>query len=273
MKIALVTGASTGIGKATAKLFADNGIKVYAAARRVEKIKEFESTKIIPTYLDITKEEDINSCVDTIIKKEGKIDILVNNAGYGSYGSVEETPVEEGRKQFDVNVFGLIRLTQLVLPHMRKNKSGKIVNISSMAGKVYMPLGGWYHATKHALEALSDSLRIETRKQGINVIVIEPGAIKSEWDGIAYEGIEKNTKNGPYSELAQTIMAFFKKTYHEKTAGPEVIAMAIYKAVTVRNPKNRYAVPSDARMGITLRKILPERLFDRVFCTVLGVTK
>ena len=198
-KVALVTGASSGIGESAANLLHQNGFKVYGAARRLEKMKKLEEIGISTISLDITQEESVQNCVNTILEKEGSIDVLVNNAGYGSYGAVEDVPIEEARRQFDVNIFGLARLTQLVLPKMRENKFGKIVNISSVGGKIYTPFGAWYHATKHALEGWSDSLRLETKPFGIDVVVVEPGGIKSEWGQIAADNLNKTSGEGAYA--------------------------------------------------------------------------
>jgi short-subunit dehydrogenase len=170
-KTVLVTGASAGIGKATAIYLAQNGYNVYGAARRMEKMQDLKTFSIKPIALDITKEESIKGCINRILTEVGSIDILVNNAGFGSYGSIEDVSMEDARYQLEVNVFGAMRLTQLVLPKMRENRYGKIVNISSVGGKIVFPLGGWYHATKFALEALSDSMRNEVREFGIDVIL------------------------------------------------------------------------------------------------------
>lgn len=174
-KTVLVTGASAGIGKATAIYLAQNGYNVYGAARRVEKMNELKNFGIKPIALDVTKDESITSCVNQILKEAGSIDVLVSNAGFGSYGAIEDVSIEDARYQLEVNVFGAMRLAQLVLPKMRENKYGKIVNISSVGGKNAFPLGGWYHASKFALEALSDSMRNEVREFGINVIVVSRG--------------------------------------------------------------------------------------------------
>ncbi len=175
-KTVLVTGASAGIGKATAIYLAQNGYNVYGAARRTDKMEILKNHGITPIALDVTKEESVVACVNHILQEEGSIDILVNNAGFGLEGAIEDISMDDARYQLEVNVFGAMRLTQLVLPHMRENRYGKIVNISSVGGKIVFPLGGWYHASKFALEALSDSMRNEVREFGVDVIVIEPGA-------------------------------------------------------------------------------------------------
>lgn len=189
-KVALVTGASSGIGKSTAEELAKYGFTVYAAARRLDRLKDIDG--VIPVTLDLTDDASIRACVDYIIGRERRIDVLINNAGYGSYGAVEDVPPEEARRQFDVNVFGMARLIQLTVPYMRENHYGKIVNVSSMAGKIWTKFGGWYHAAKFAVEGLSDCLRVELKPFGIDVIIIEPGGIKTDWGAIAADNLKKN---------------------------------------------------------------------------------
>src|SRR6516225_10278450 len=201
-KVALVTGGSSGIGEATAIRLHELGFITYAAARRIERMEHLTKLGIRPLAMDVSNEESMRSGVEHILAATGRIDVLVNAAGYGSYGAVEDVPLAEARNQFEVNVFGAARLTQLVLPQMREQRSGTIVNITSMGGKIYTPLGAWYHATKHALEALSDCLRIETKPFGINVVVIEPGGIKTEWGDIAADGLRQMSGSGPYADQA-----------------------------------------------------------------------
>jgi len=264
-KVALITGASSGIGESTALLLNENGYTVYGAARRVDKMKTLEIKGINTIALDVTDEESMVNCVNTILKKEGKIDVLVNNAGYGSYGAIEDVPVEEGRRQFEVNIFGLARLTQLVLPKMRENRYGKIVNISSIGGKIYTPFGGWYHATKHALEGLTDCLRIETKEFGIDAIIIEPGGIKTEWGAISADNLKKTSGNGAYAFAANKTAEGMSKMYAGKVLSePSVIAKTILKAVTARKPKTRYAAGAMSGLTLCLRKILSDKMFDFV---------
>lgn len=268
-KVALITGASSGIGESAAVLLHNNGFKVYGAARRVEKMKSIEEKGISVLPLDITNDESISNCVNTILEKEERIDVLVNNAGYGSYGAIEDVPMDEARRQFDVNIFGLARLTQLVIPKMRENHFGKIVNISSMGGKVYTPFGGWYHATKHALEGWSDCLRIEVKPFGIDVVVVEPGGIKTPWGIIAAENLKKTSGNGAYSEQANKTAEVTAKTYSSnQLTSPEVIGKVILKAVTTRKPKTRYAKGFMAKPTIFIRKWFGDRAFDRVLKSV-----
>ena len=193
-KVVLITGGSSGIGYESAIIFAKNGYKVYTAARRLEKMEALKEYGIIPIFLDVTDNEACKSCINEIIEKEEKIDILINNAGYGSYGPIEMVDLEEAKKQLEVNVYGIVRITKLVIPYMRKQKSGRIINISSAAGRVTTYLGGWYHISKYSVEALSDSLRMELKDFGIDVVIIEPGAITSAWGGITADYLEEARK-------------------------------------------------------------------------------
>ena len=268
-KVALITGASSGIGESAAILLHKQGFKVYGAARRVDKMKSLEEKGISVIALDVTDEESTINCVNTIIEKEGSIDVLVNNAGYGSYGAVEDVPMEEARRQFDVNIFGLARLTQLVLPKMREHRFGKIVNISSMGGKVYTPFGAWYHATKHALEGWSDCLRLEVKEFGIDVVVVEPGGIKTPWGQIAADNLKKTSGNGAYAEKAnKTAKATAEMYASNRLSEPEVIGKVILKAVTTRKPKTRYAKGFMAKPAMFMRKWFGDRFFDRMITTM-----
>lgn len=269
-KTALITGASSGIGKATAKALLDAGFTVYVAARRVEKMNDLKDLGAHPIKMDVTDETSLVTGVQAILDREGSIDILVNNAGYGSYGAIEDVPMEEARRQFDVNIFGLARLTQLVLPGMRKKHYGKIVNISSMGGKIYTPFGGWYHATKHALEGLSDALRLETKPFGIDVVIIEPGGIKTPWGQIAADNLKKSAAGGAYAEAAhETAEGMAERYASDQLSPPSLVADTILKAVTAHRPKTRYAVGFGAKPSIFLRKILPDRWFDRIIGSMM----
>lgn len=269
-KIALITGASSGIGESAAILLHQAGFKVYGAARRIEKMKNLEAKGISIISMDITNEESIVNCVNTIQEKEGSIDVLINNAGYGSYGAIEDVPMEEARRQFDVNMFGLARLTQLVLPKMRENKFGKIVNITSMGGKVYTPYGAWYHATKHALEGWSDCLRIEVKPFGIDVVVVEPGGIKTSWGQIAADNLKKTSGNGAYAKSANKSAEGTAEMYSSnKLTKPEAIGKVILKAVTARRPKTRYVKGYMAKPTIFIRKWFGDRALDAVLKSMM----
>ena len=200
--VALVTGASSGIGEATARRLHGLGYTVYAAARRVDRMTDLADAGIRTVRADLTDDAAMVALIDRIIADTGRIDVLVNNAGYGSYGSLEDVPMAEARRQVEINVFALARLTQLALPHMRAQRSGYVINISSMGGKFGEPLGSWYHATKYAVEGLSDSIRPELAPFGIHVVVIEPGAIRTEWGQIAADNLLATSGNGPYAEQA-----------------------------------------------------------------------
>jgi short-subunit dehydrogenase len=262
-KVALITGASSGMGKDFSLRLLDEGYIVYGVARRIERMSDIEGAGGHTIKLDITDDSSIVATVDQIIKEQGRIDVLINNAGYGSYGAIEDVPIEEAKRQFEVNIFGLARLTQLVLPHMRKNNFGKIINISSIGGKIYSPLGAWYHATKHALEGLSDCLRFETKQFGIDVIIIEPGGVESEWGGIALNAAMERSGSTAYSETAKgfkKIMETFKKQ-----APPKVISDLVMKALRAKKPKTRYSAGTAAKPMLFMRKILSDRMLDNLF--------
>ena len=262
--VALVTGASSGIGRATALRLAALGFTVHGAARRVERMSDLANHGIHVESLDVTDDGSMVTVVDKIVSEHGRIDILVNNAGYGSYGAVEDVPIAEARRQFDVNVFGLARLTQLVLPHMRAQRDGYIVNISSMGGKIWEPLGGWYHAAKFAVEGLSDCLRAEVAEFGIKVVVVEPGSITSEWATISADNLEAISADTPYRGQAKLIARGLRKSDTSFLASePEVVAEAIGKAVQRTKPRTRYPVGGGARTFLFAHRVLTDRGFDR----------
>lgn len=265
-KVALITGASAGMGKETARFLAQKGYTVYAAARRVEKMKDLEQMGIHPLKMDVTDDATMVQSIDAIINSEGRIDVLINSAGFGSHGAIEDVPLEDARYQLEVNLFGAARLIQLVLPYMRKNRSGKIVNISSIGGKFAGPYGGWYHASKYALEGLSDSLRMEVKEFGINVILIEPGAIRTEWGAIAFDNLQKTsgTENSAYRVGAMAFRNSTRKIAEAKASKPQVIVDLIYKAIEAKNPKARYAGGYMAAPALFMRKILSDKWLDRV---------
>ncbi len=270
-KTILITGASSGIGKATAKTLIGQGYTVYAAARRVEKMDDLKNLGCIPLRMDITKEGDIQAVVKQIETERGGVDILVNNAGFGMYGAMEDTTIDDARYQFEVNLFGLARLTQLVLPKMREQRVGKIINISSVGGKIYTPLGSWYHATKHALEGWSDCLRLELKAFDIDVVIIEPGAIKTEFGDVMTEPMLKRSGNTAYSKLANQVADATKREYEADDASePAVIAELIYKAIEAKKPKTRYAGGKLAKPVLFIRKWGGDRTFDWVLGRMMG---
>lgn len=273
-KTVLITGASSGIGEAIAKRLLEEDWKVYGAARRLERLKDLENKGASVIHLDVTDDGSMKSCVNTVLEQEGRIDALINNAGYGFYGAIEDVPLAEARRQFEVNVFGLARMAQLVLPIMRKQRSGRIVNISSMGGKLFTPMAGWYNATKHAVEALSDALRLEVKPFEIDVIIIEPGAIHSEWKEIAEDNLMKVSGRTVYSKLAEIIATAVENNYRSKRAvQPEVIAKVVSKALNAKNPKARYVAPIDAKILMFSRRILPDRAFDNLLRFALKLPK
>jgi short-subunit dehydrogenase len=262
-KTVLITGASSGIGKATAIYLAQNNYNVYGAARRIEKLKELQEYGVKPIALDITNEESMVSCFDQVMAEAGSIDILINSAGLGSYGALEDVPVTEAKNQLNINLFGAARLIQLVLPVMRKNQYGKIINISSVGGKVGLPMGSWYHASKFAIEGLSDALRNEVKPFGIDVIVIEPGGTQSEMIGIGAEDLMRSSGSTAYQKLAKAMVKMYGEM--EKNAvKPVVIAKLIKKGIEANSPKTRYVGGAMAKPMLFLRKILSDKLFDKM---------
>ena len=268
VKVALVTGASSGIGDATARRLAQLGYTVYAVARRADRMAALKEQGIRTVSADVTDDAALVALVDKIISETGRIDVVVNNAGYGSYGALEDVPIAEARRQFDVNVFALARLIQLVLPHMRAQRDGYIVNISSIGGKIWEPLGSWYHATKFAVEGLSDSLRAEVAGFGVKVIVIEPGAIRTEWAAISADNLEAASAGTPYREQARFVSGTLRATDKSRlTSGQAVVADAIGKAVQSPRPRTRYAVGGGARSILFTQRLLTDRGFDRFIRT------
>ncbi len=266
-KVAIVTGASAGLGKDFAHALIKEGMVVYAVARRVEKMTDLKKSGAITIKLDITKEADIVALVDTVKKEHGSVDVLVNNAGFGLFGSVEETTMEDARYQFDVNIFGLARLTQLVIPLMREQQSGKIINISSMGGKVYTPLGAWYHATKHALEGWSDCLRLELARFNVDVVVIEPGGIETEFGDVLASSFFDRSGSGPYAHIVNALKNLMGK---RKGSPTDVITTLLIKAVRSKKPKTRYVAGKFAKPMLFIRKWCGDRFYDK---TIMGMIR
>lgn len=273
-QVALVTGASSGIGESTARRLTSLGYTVYGAARRTDRLKKLSADGARALAMDVTDDASMAAGVQQIIGETGRIDVLVNNAGYGSYGAIEDVDIEEGRRQFEVNVFGAMRLAQLVLPYMRAQRSGTIVNITSMGGKLHTPLGGWYHGTKFALEALSDCLRMEVAPFGIDVVVIEPGGIATEWGGIAADHLDKTGGSGAYATQSAAVATSLRSEGNaNRNSPPSVIADAIAKAVTARRPKTRYAVGFGAKPLIAARGLLTDRQYDALIARATGLPR
>lgn len=268
-QVVLITGASSGIGKEAARLLAGKGYKVYGAARNVEKMEELIPLGITVLPLDVTNQSSIENCVDRILTTEGRIDILVNNAGYGTFGPVEAVPLEEGRRQFEVNLFGMAALIQKILPVMRKQKSGRIINVSSMAAYFSEPNGGWYHATKAAVERYSDALRMEVKRFNIQVVLIQPGMINTEWQVIAGQYLLKYAANTVYEPSARHQAEMFEMGY-KRASKPVVVANAIVRASTSRRPCLRYKIGGMAKPILLLRKLMPDRWFDAITAYVMN---
>jgi NAD(P)-dependent dehydrogenase (short-subunit alcohol dehydrogenase family) len=266
--VVLISGASSGIGMETAHLLAENGYIVYGAARRVERMDALKPYGVKIIGMDVVDDKSMTAAIKHILNNEGRLDILINNAGFGFYGAVEDVSLEDARYQMEVNVLGAARLAQLVLPGMRDRRYGKIINISSIAGKVATPFGGWYHASKFALEGLSDSLRNEVKPFGIDVILIEPGGIKSEWGPIAFENLEKSSERSIYKEAVSKFATAFKKTM-DKHSDPDVIAKLILKAIEAERPKARYSAGYMAKPTLLMRKLLCDKMLDSLFLRML----
>jgi NAD(P)-dependent dehydrogenase (short-subunit alcohol dehydrogenase family) len=268
----LITGCSSGIGRATAERLSARGFTVYATARRVEAIADLEARGCRVLALDVTDEDSMQAAVGTVCEEEGAVGALVNNAGYSQSGAVEEVPIADVRRQFETNVFGAVRMCQLVLPGMRAQRHGRIVNVSSMGANFTFPGGGFYHATKYAVEAISDALRFEVRGFGVDVIVIEPGLIKTQFAEAAVNKIESGTTaNGPYAEFNAAVAEATAGAYEGPLArlggGPDDVARKIAKAISRRRPRARYPVTPSARMILGLHTLLPDRGWDAFTAT------
>lgn len=259
-RVVLITGASSGIGLATAKQLLQEGYIVYAGVRSEESFKIIEELGGFPVRIEMEDENTMVAAVDKIIQEQGRIDVLFNNAGWGHYGPIEEVSIDIGRKNMEINLFGLARLTQLVIPHMRKAGKGTIVNTSSIGGKVYIPLGAWYHASKHALEGWSDCLRFEMEPLGIKVIIIEPGIIDTGFNEEMIGRMADLKSVGAYDELKNAFLAA-----NEEGAGgsqPEVIARVVSKALKAKKPKTRYHAGEMAALILFVRRYFSDRFYD-----------
>lgn len=264
-RVALITGCSTGIGAATATRLAKGDWTVYATARRPETLAELADAGCETLALDVTNEELMTAAVDTVIARSGRIDALVNNAGYSQGGAAETLVLDDVRRQFETNVFGLLRMTQLVLPHMREQRSGRIINISSMGGRLVFPGGGAYHATKYAVEAFSDAMRFEVAGFGIKVIIIEPGLIRTNFENAAVASIDGDA-DGPYAHFNARLATVTKQAYSGPMArlggGPDAVAKVIEKSLDARRPRIRYTVTPSASMSLAGRRMLGARGWD-----------
>ncbi len=262
-KAILITGCSTGIGRATALRLASRGHNVYASARKLDAIRDLAGSGCKIVAVDVCDEASMQAAVEQIEAAEGAIGALVNNAGYGQDGAIEEVPIDVVRRQFETNVFGLVRLTQLVLPGMRRQRWGRIVNVSSMGGKLVFPGGGFYHATKFAVEAISDALRFEVRNFGVGVSVIQPGPIKTQFEATSVGSIGAASAGSPYAGFHASVEKRVKATYDGPMAAPpDGVARAIERAITSRRPRSRYPVTGAARMLMAARRVLPDGGWD-----------
>ena len=262
-KVILITGASSGIGFDSAQELARQGHKVYAAARRTELMEPLKHNGVVTMQMDVTNSQSMADGVKAVLDAEGRIDVLVNNAGYGYFGAVENVTMEEARRQVEVNVFGLAELCKLVLPVMRKQGSGRIINTSSIAGKTVLPFGAWYHVSKYSVEALSDALRMEMKPFGVDVVLIEPGGIKTDWGIIAAKHLAESSKGTAYEEDALREAKLIHKGYSGNyLSAPKVVTRAISRAVNSQRPRARYRIGSGAFIMVFLHTLLPTRWWD-----------
>ncbi|NJP33399.1 oxidoreductase [Micromonospora thermarum] len=268
MTTVLVTGTSSGIGRATVERLARRPeLTVYATARKVEAIADLAAAGARPLPLDVTDEASMAAAVARIEADHGQVDVLVNNAGYGEYGPIEQTPMDRVRAQFETNVFGLSRLTQLVLPGMRRAGRGRIVNVSSMGGRIVFPGGGYYHASKYAVEAISDALRQEVRPFGVDVAIVEPGLIRTGFGAVAAESLGKGAAPaGPYRRMVTAVDETMARSYESRLLAvtPDAVARVIERAVTARRPRTRYVVTAAAWAMVHTRRLFGARVFDAI---------
>ncbi len=263
----LITGCSSGIGAATARHLVTRGWKVYATARRLETLHDLAAAGCETMILDVASEESMCAVVRAVEAREGAVGVLINNAGYSQSGAVEEVSPERVRRQFETNLFGTVRLTQLVLPGMRRQRWGRIVNVGSMGGRLTFPGGGIYHATKYALEAVSDALRFEVRAFGIDVVLIQAGLIRSGFSATAVGSMTAEALSSPYTALNESVARLTREAYTrgllgKLTGDPEHVARVIRRAVTARHPRPRYKVRLLAHLLLALRAATTDRLWD-----------
>jgi len=261
----LITGCSSGIGRATAQSLIQGGYQVYATARRPETLKDLHEAGAKTLALDVTDEDSMAAAVKSVEQEHGQVGTLINNAGYGAYGPVEEVSIADARREFETNVFGLGRMCQLVLPGMRQAGRGRIVNIGSMGGRITFPAGGWYHASKYAVEALSDALRLEVAGFGIQVVLVEPGAIRTEFGSVASGGLTGSGTDGPYASLRSAADAVTEQTYRSRAAvGPDAVARTVKRAMESAHPHARYLITPGARVLVQTKRFGGDRVWDAV---------
>jgi len=262
-KVILITGTALGIGKSTAEYLIDKGHIVYGGDILVEENLYLNDIGGIALEMDVTNQEHIDKAVQQIINEHGRIDVLVNNAGLGVYGAIEEVTMEDVYYQYDVNLFGLARVTKSVLPYMREQKSGTIINISSVLGETYGPLAGWYLSSKHALEGWSDALRVELKEFDIDVVIVQPGAINTNFFNVSRSYLDKYKQDSNYGHLYGEPVADSENSVLSNQSEPIVIAKVINKAINAKNPKTRYSAGAYSKLGIFLRRIMTDKMFDR----------
>jgi len=267
-KVVLITGTALGIGKSTAEYLIDKGHIVYGGDILIEENLYLNDIGGTALEMDVTNQEHIDNAVTQIISEHGRIDVLVNNAGLGVYGAIEDVSMEDIYYQYDVNLFGLARVTKAVLPYMREKESGTIINISSVLGETYGPLAGWYLSTKHALEGWSDALRVELKKFDIDVVIVQPGAINTNFSNVTKTYMDKYRTNSAYQHLYGEPITDTGNDVLSNQSDPIVIAKVINKAIDARNPKTRYAAGSYSKIGIFLRKIMTDKMFDRFILSI-----
>ncbi len=262
-KVILITGASSGIGFDAAQTLARQGHSVYAAARRTNLMQPLEAENVHIMSMDVTDQASMQAGVERVLEAEGRIDVLINNAGYGFFGAVENVSDEEARRQLEVNVFGLAAMCRMVLPVMRKHGSGRIINTSSIAGKIVLPYGGWYHVSKYSVEALSDAMRMELKPFGIDVVMIEPGGIKTDWGIIAAKHLIESSKGTVYEKDATSEANLLDSAYRSRfLSSPRVVTRAISRAVNSRHPRPRYRIGRFSTSGVMMHSVLPARWWD-----------
>lgn len=262
-KVVLITGASSGFGKEVAKRLLEKGYRVYAAARGVEKMEDLKALGASTVRLDVTNDDDVQQVVAEIIRKEGQIDVLFNNAGFGNFGAIEGVDIKDVEYQFNVNVFGLTRMIKAVLPYMREKRSGRIINTSSVVGKISMPFSGYYAATKHAVEAISDALRVEVAPLGIKVSIIEPGPVQTGFESVVNENLAKQNTPDDYKNGMNGFMKSFHSMY---MAAPDAESTVrdVLKAIESRRPKIRYRTTKEATLLIFVKRLLCDRVLDKI---------
>ena len=273
----LITGCSSGIGAATAETLVRAGHTVYATARRTETLAALEALGCHALALDVTSDDSMMAAVKAVEADHGKVGTLINNAGYAEYGPIEEADLDRVRTMFETNVFGLARLTQLVLPAMRRARSGRIVNIGSMGGRITFPVGGYYHASKYAVEAISDALRVEVKPFGIDIILVEPGLIRTNFESRVNESLEMGAPaHGEETAYAGLLAASDKNTTSGyandfMATSPEAVAAVILRAVESARPRSRYVVTSAAKALINLRRFGGDRVWDATMRSRYGL--